>query len=167
MPTLETVDAPTSRCSRAAGLTRGVIVPSFAPRGHRKPYFATALLAWLGSQAVITALFHFTTISQAALETRMFDILGLSLSIPVMVLSLVLTAVLRGEMKSLWRHQEEWAPKRSVEGAVALGEDDEEEAQVGSPVVAYADLDNKVEEVEEEAPAYVDVSPAPAYDVKA
>jgi hypothetical protein len=134
-------------------------VPSKAPSGHLKPFYATAVTAWFFSQVAVFATFFFFDIPQPVLDTNAFDLMGLTFAIPVMVVSLVATAVMRGEMRALWRYTETWTPKPTKD----VGEEVDEEGSTDE-ILAYSDAK---EDEAVTAPAYVDVVPAPAYDVKA
>ncbi|GAA5878234.1 hypothetical protein JCM8547_003163 [Rhodosporidiobolus lusitaniae] len=158
---LETVE-PRSRCA-ARFMSKGVVFPSTAPENFYKPYYATALRAWLLAQLVTFGMFYCALpLDEDILKTSSFSLLSLSLAIPFMIVGLAITATVRGEFRRLWTYREEWTVKEEdeqKEGQIALGEENalpEYEAAPLARVAAdeKAPLLSEVVVVEEAAPAY-------------
>ncbi|CEQ41543.1 SPOSA6832_03268 [Sporobolomyces salmonicolor] len=167
-PALETVDAPVKRSSRFARFfSRGVVFPTTLTSRFFKPYYTTALWSWLLAQLATFGIFALALpLPAEALSTSAFDLLGLALAIPFLVVGLAITASIRGEFRRLWTYKEVWCP--TVDDAAAAEEPDVEEQ-----VPAYSDaVDVSAEKkdalwvdvpevaiVEEEvAPAYVEIA---------
>ncbi|ORY70632.1 hypothetical protein BCR35DRAFT_307935 [Leucosporidium creatinivorum] len=145
-PTLDTLDTPAKR----PDFTRGVIVPAVAPRRHRKPYYFSALFSWLLAQGLVTLFYHLVDVPQTIKEANTFDLMGLTLAIPLMVVGLVVTASIRGEMRSLWRYSEVWTPPKEEIKAAAEDVDVEEDEEGARDEILASYSDEK----EEVAPEY-------------
>lgn len=142
-PTLDTLDAPIKK----PHFTRGVLVPAVTPRGHSKPYFASALGGWLVAQALVAALFTFLDIPLPILETQRYDLLVLTLAIPLMCAGVVSMAVCRGEFRAMWRYTEKWSPSKEDMKAVTNEEEVEEDAEgAQDEILAYSDEKEAVPE---------------------
>ncbi|BGP17633.1 hypothetical protein JCM10213v2_005668 [Rhodosporidiobolus nylandii] len=121
--TFETV-APRARFAKF--LSQGVILPSTVPSRFYKPYYATALRSWFLAQVVTFGLFAAALpLPEGALDCSAFDLLGLSLAIPFMIIGLAITATIRGEFRRLWTYKEVWTPKEgeAAEGGIVLDEE--------------------------------------------
>ncbi|GAA6028708.1 hypothetical protein JCM8097_007357 [Rhodosporidiobolus ruineniae] len=154
--TLETVE-PRSRFARV--LSGGIIVPSKIPTRFYKPYFATAFRCWFLAQLVVVGLFAGAVPLDAdVLKTACFELLGLTTSIPLMIVGLAITASVRGEFRKLWRRKEVWTPKEGeeAEGGVVLADEEanEEETLPSYPVDEKAPLLHDEAVAAESAPAY-------------
>ncbi|GAA5908727.1 hypothetical protein JCM6882_008186 [Rhodosporidiobolus microsporus] len=155
--TLETIE-PRARFARI--LSKGVVLPTQAPKNFYKPYFATALRSWVLAQAVTFGIFAAgLPLEEDVFKTSAFDLLGLSLAIPFMIVGLAITATIRGEFRKLWTYREVWTPKEgeAAEGGIVLAEE-EQLPSYEAPVAAVAD---------EKAPLLNEVEHAPAYEVNA
>ncbi|GAA5825125.1 hypothetical protein JCM11251_006107 [Rhodosporidiobolus azoricus] len=158
--TLETIE-PRARFARI--LSKGVILPSHAPSNFYKPYYATALRAWVLAQAATFAMFAAgIPLDDDVFKTSAFDLLGLSLAIPFMIVGLAITATVRGEFRRLWTYREVWTPKEgeAAEGGVVLAGNEEEQLPSYEAPLASVAADEKAPLLES-----VEVEAAPAYQV--
>lgn len=114
------------------------------------------MASWLVAQALVTLFFALVDVPSSIKENGTFDLMGLTLAIPLMVVGLVSTAVMRGEMRALWRYTEVWSQKPEEKVAEEEAEvEDEEEGARDEILASYAD---EKEEVVPEYTAYpVDV----------
>lgn len=86
------------------------------------------------------------------LEGSTYDLMVLTLAIPLMVVGLVCTAMVRGEMREMWRYAEKWSPSKEEMKQLAA-EAQEDVDGMTDEILPYAD-----EEKVELAPPYpVDV----------
>ncbi|GAA5868331.1 hypothetical protein JCM1840_005641 [Sporobolomyces johnsonii] len=166
-PALETVDAPVKPSSRFARfVSRGVILPTTVTSRFFKPYYTTALWSWLLAQLATFGIFALALpLPAEVMSTSAFDLLGLTLAIPFLVVGLAITASIRGEFRRLWTYREVWCP--AVDDAATAEEQDvEEQVPAYSDAVEVApekkdallvDVPEIVVVDEEVAPAYVEV----------
>ncbi|KPV74404.1 uncharacterized protein RHOBADRAFT_66643 [Rhodotorula graminis WP1] len=161
--TLETCE-PRKRFAKY--LSQGVILPATMSTAFPKPYYTTALWAWILAQVAVVGLWIAALpLPREVLEAGTFDMMALSLAIPFMVVALAVTASLRGEFRSLWTYKEVWArPESDTGGAIVLGEGStlDAEAHVDSALV-----DEKRSPLAAVEPVVVVVEAAPAYAVEA
>jgi hypothetical protein len=93
--------------------TTGVLIPSAIPFAFIPPYFISALLGWLLANFVIL---QNTTPDDTTELYR--HALGLFLvAPPMMILSVFVMSVMRGEVMHMWSYEEHWDLQPSVEKA--------------------------------------------------
>lgn len=134
---LKTVDAPPNSPTFSAGVLR----PARAPSSFAKPYFTASLLSWLAAHGITAALMTFVIPAHFIEEFKtgqLYDVTILFFAVPLMTIGLVLAGLIRGELKQLWKYEEEWRVKPvaagdQAEDNVAL-QDGTPESQLASPV---------------------------------
>lgn len=101
---LEVVQASTTDVSPSKQLA--VVIPSTASLTFKCPYFASALLAWLLANVAVMQLQARGWLSD---HNRFVYALGVfAFSLPMVVMSVVAVALMRGEMKRMWRYDGQW-----------------------------------------------------------
>ncbi|BGP41259.1 hypothetical protein JCM10450v2_005301 [Rhodotorula kratochvilovae] len=165
--TLETCE-PRKRLAKY--LSQGVVLPSSISTAFPKPYYTTALASWLLAQVIVFGLWVAAMpLPAELLETGTFDLMGLTLAIPSIIVGLVITASIRGEFRRIWTYKEVWSRAEDDNGgAIVLAEGGDVDVEEQADAPAYeadekrALLADPVEVVvEEAAPAY-SVVPADA-----
>jgi hypothetical protein len=101
-------------------LTNGIVIPPSIPFTFKCPYFASALLTWLFSNATTTYLLTFGWLPDPGRFTYMFYVLVCA--IPAVILSLVGVSRIRGEEERMWRYKERWELGTVVEKATGDSE---------------------------------------------
>lgn len=165
--TLETCE-PRKRLAKY--LSHGVIVPSHMSSAFPKPYYTTALWAWLLAQVAVFGLWIAALpLPKEVLEAGSFDLMALTLAIPFMVVGLAVTASIRGEFRRLWTHREVWSRAESdTGGAIVLGEGDVVDADVEEQAAPEsADEKHGLLDAGEPVDVVVVDEAAPAYTVEA
>jgi hypothetical protein len=124
---LEEVPAPPA--SPEKQLTAGVVVPSAIPFSFKRPYFNSAFLAWFIANFAVAQL---TTHGLFLNTGRLSHAIGvLYISPPMMVLSVVIVSMVRGEVGRMWGFGEQWGPEPIVRNAVVDSEKTKELVDVG------------------------------------
>ncbi|GAA5873666.1 hypothetical protein JCM16303_002551 [Sporobolomyces ruberrimus] len=125
---LESVEAPAKRCTF---LSSGLVLPSSVPSHFAKPYYTVALWSWLIAQIGTAGLLALVLpIPKALVQASLFPLIGFFLSSILLVITLPLTAVVRGEFKKMWTYKEVWVPK--TDNGIAL--DDTNSTQVAGAI---------------------------------
>lgn len=94
---LHTVSAPSSE------LGEGVMIPSKAPKGFKKPYYAAAMTSWALVHSVILGVT--LCASDSLLSARAAGLGGFLLEIPIIMTLLIIVAIMRGELNALWTYR--------------------------------------------------------------
>ena len=102
------------------GLSNGIVIPPSIPFTFKCPYFASALLAWLFSNATTMYLLTFGWLPDLGRFTYMFYVLVCA--IPAVILSLFGVSRIRGEEERMWKYGELWESGTVVEKATADSE---------------------------------------------
>jgi len=97
-------------------LSAGVIVPSAIPVSFKCPYFISVFLAWFTANFVVAQL---TTHGLFLYPGRLAHAIGvLYIAPPMMVLSVVVVSLMRGEVGRMWSYEEQWGLKSFYEKVV-------------------------------------------------
>ncbi|GAA6055866.1 hypothetical protein JCM3770_001528 [Rhodotorula araucariae] len=161
--TLETCE-PRQRCAKF--LSQGVILPSTISTAFPKPYYTTALSAWLLAQVAVFGLWVAAMpVPAEILETGTFDFMGLMLAIPFIIVGLVVTAFIRGEFRRLWTYKEVWSRTEDDNGGAIVLAEAEADTEAHGPAPAY-EADEKHALLAAPVAAVVDEA-APAYTIGA
>lgn len=119
-----------SSCTDAVPLAPGAIMPSSTPRGFSRTLYLTSLSSWLLTQLAVTAIFATAYVPEEIKKnSTSVELVGVFVTLPVMVVSVLVGAVVTGRGKAMWRYKEEWMvlPKVEEQGAIKLEEEEEEQ----------------------------------------
>lgn len=125
---LEVVPTPEAKTPEKQ-LTAGVVAPSRLAVAFARPYFTSALAAWILTNVAVTQLILAGFLPEFG---HVVYALYLHLcSTPVIVLTIVGVAVARGEAKHMWKYEEVWTSEPTVQQAVIEGlEEVDEKAKI-------------------------------------
>ena len=106
---LEVVQAPTIKWT-SEQLTTGIVIPASLPFTFKCPYFISTLLAWLLANLAVIHLLAHGFLSDFGLDVVHFahTFYVLVCALPMVLLSLVMVALVRGEVKRMWFYTELW-----------------------------------------------------------
>ena len=106
---LEVAQAPTTTPLQEQ-LTTGVVIPASLPFTFKCPYFSCTLLAWLLTNLAVVYLLACGWLSDFGLEAANFvhTFYVLVCGLPMVLLSLVMVALLCGEVEKMWTYGEQW-----------------------------------------------------------
>lgn len=108
---LEVVPVPEKKPSGKI-LTTGVIVPSRIPGTFARPYFASALSAWLFANFAVTQVISIGLLPEyGRLAYAGYVFL---FSTPLVVLTIVGVSMFRGEAARMWKYEEVWTSEPTV-----------------------------------------------------
>jgi len=93
--------------------TTGVVIPSAIPFAFMPPYFISALLGWL--LANFAAIQIITPDDTSELYSHALCLF--LIAPPMMILSVLIMSVMRGEVMHMWNYEEHWDVQPSVEKA--------------------------------------------------
>jgi hypothetical protein len=106
---LEVVQVPTIKWT-SEQLSTGVVIPASLPFIFKCPYFISTLLTWLLANLAVMHLLARGWLSDFGLDVAYFahTFYVLVCALPMVLLSLVMVALVRGEVQRMWMYMEEW-----------------------------------------------------------